>query len=55
MCCCLLFLLLTPKMTVLKVARNIKAYRHIRTPTLHSDVDGVPQFLLKAQKYKIVL
>jgi hypothetical protein len=43
-CCCWLFLHFTPKMTVLKVARNITVYRHIHTPPSHSDVDGVPQF-----------
>jgi len=44
-----------PKMTVLKVSRNITVYRHIHTPTLSSDVDGVPQFFLKAQNEKFFL
>lgn len=43
-CCCWMILLFTPKMSVLRVARNITVYRHIHTATLNSDVDGVPQF-----------
>ena len=50
LCCCSVFLLFPtppphpPKMTVLKVARNITVYRHIHKPTLNSDADGVPLF-----------
>ena len=42
-----------PKMTVLKVARNITVYRHIHTPTLNSDVDGVPQFFSESSEGEI--
>jgi len=40
-------------MTVLKVARNITVYRHIHTPTLNSDVDGVPQFFSESSEGEI--